>query len=269
MLEFNDEHKSIKGSLKKNDNKIKVKNAIICGLTILSLCLFSGCAKNVDCSIEDLHAHVYTNEASFSRHVISEREHIGEFFRTDDYVIIDKQMSDLIEFENDEGLFKIEENLDTIQGIVSVKEDYTEYRYSYITLVSVPHVVSTGKGTTVTYTHVPVTKYSWTSDANHPRLTGEQRTVHHMYKGCMVTKNKKGEFEIIESNLVENILDLPGEYEYVTEDFCIKVDQNGKAIDYEDGKEEDQEVQLSEEEQIQYESQLQESNIDNTPSLDR
>ena len=258
MLEFNEEHKELKGSLKKSDAKIKVKNAIICGFTILSLFLFSGCAKNVDCNIADLHAHVYTNEAAFTRHVVSEREHIGDFFRTDDYIVIDQNMKDLIEFENDEGLYKIEENIETIQGIASVKEDYTEYRYSYITMVSVPHVVKSGTSTIVTYTHVPVKKYSWTTDANHNRLTGEERTVHHMYKGCMVIKNAKGDYEIVESEIVDNITDLPKEYEYVTEDFCVKVDEKGNFIDYEDGKEEEQEVQLSEQEQMQYEAQLQE-----------
>ena len=264
MLEFNDEHKGFKESLKNNDGKIKVRNAVICGLTILSMFLFSGCAKNVDCDIEDLHAHIYTNEDALVREVMSEREHIGDFFRTDQYVIVDKEASKLIEFENDEGLFKIEDNISTIEGIASVKEDYTEYRYSYITMVSVPHVVKSGTSTIVTYTHVPVKKHSWTTDSNHRNLTGEERVVHHMYKGYKIVTNANGDYEVVESELVDDINDLPSEYKYVKEDFCVKVNLDDKTVEisYEDGKEEEQEIQLTEQEQMQYELEMQNSQED-------
>ena len=267
MLEFNDEHVGFKGSLKKSDAKIKVRNAIICGFTILSMFLFSGCAKNVDCNVEDMHAHIYANESGIVREVMSEREHIGDFFRTDEYVVVDKEMSDLIEFENDEGLYKIADNIDVIEGITSVKEDYTEYRYSYITMLSIPHVVRAGNSTIVTYTHVPVKKYSWTTDANHSRLTGEERIVHHMYKGYKIVTDGLGNYEIVESELVDDLKDLPSDFNYVKEDFCVNVDLKDKTheIDYEDGKEVEQEIQLSEQEQMQYESQLnQEVEFDNS-----
>ena len=39
-----------------------------------------------------------------------------------------------------------------------------------------------------------VTNYSWTTDANHPNLTGEQREVHHMYQGYKIEVNEKGEY---------------------------------------------------------------------------
>jgi hypothetical protein len=82
-----------------------------------------------------------------------------------------------------------------------------------------------------------------------------------MYRGYKIVINDNGDYEVVESELVDDIKDLPSDYKYVKEDFCVKVNLDDKTVEisYEDGKEEDQEVQLTEQEQMQYELEMQNS----------
>jgi len=190
------------------------------------------------------------SEKYLDKYLVSEKEHVGSWLRTDDCVLINKEQENLLDFINDEDLYIIKDNKEEIENIVSSKEDYVEYRYSYTYLMPIPHHRKIGKIYTISYTYIPQTKYSWTSNPNHPRLTGEQRTVHHMYQGYKVIVNKKHKFEIVASEFVENLEDLPSEYKYVNSDFCKKVYLNNKnlEVDYEDGPEEENE-QVKENEQ--------------------
>lgn len=232
MLEFNQNHKSINGSLKNNKTKLKVKNIVLAGLTITSLCLFSGCAKPIECDIQENHAHSYVSSDSFDRYVVSEKEYIGVFdkwFRTDDYVIVDKETESLLEFINKEGLFQISDNQQKIDNITSLQNDYTEYRYNYTETTYI--IIGDRRQPVITE------KHSWTPNPSRTGLTGEERLVHHMYYGYKIITNEKGNFEIIKSDLVDNLHDLPEEYNYIKKDFFVKVDAYNKGIifNYEDG----------------------------------
>ena len=261
MLKFNQNHKSIKGSLKKNQAKFNTNQIItIAGLTIVSLFLFSGCAKNVECNIEEPHAHNYVSDTSFDRYVVSEREYIGEWFRTDDFVVIDEEAEKLIDFENKRDLFKIEENQQTIDNIISMQEDYMEYRYSYVYLVRYPITTKVGNVRITTYHYARHTGYHWTSDPNHENLTGETRMVHHVYYGYKIEKNERGKYILVKSEPVDNLNDLPEGYDYIKEDFVVKVDANNREIvlDYENGAPETH--RLPDEQIAEYEEQLAEEN---------
>ncbi|HHW69510.1 MAG TPA: hypothetical protein GX747_04155, partial [Tenericutes bacterium] len=131
MLEFNNEHKSINGSLKNQKNKVKIRNFILGGVVVASIFLFSGCVKNVECNIIGPHAHKYVSELSYDKYMISEKEHEGKWVRTDDYISISKNMEELIEFENKNGLYRISLNEDNIAETVSSHIDTVEYRYQY------------------------------------------------------------------------------------------------------------------------------------------
>jgi len=240
MLNFNSEHKSINGSLKKTKEKLKIRNIVLGSLIVSSIFLFSGCAKNVECDIETPHAHRYVSEKYLDKYVISEKEHIGSWGRLDDYIIVSKEQAELIDFLNNEDLYEIEGNREEINNIVSTQEDYIEYRYAYTYNMPIPHYRKVGKVTNIYHTYVPITRYSWTADPNHSRLTGEQRVVHHVYQGYKIIINEKGQYEAIESNYVENLEDLPSEYKYISSEFYKKVyaDDKEREIDYEDGQEE-------------------------------
>lgn len=258
MLEFNSEHKRINGSLNKKE-KIGIRNIIIGGLLVSSIFLFSGCAKTVDCDIADNHAHKYVSSEQFDKYVVSEKEHIGlgKWLRTDEFIIIDKEQEKLIDFENKHDLLKISDNQDKINEIVSSHEDYVEYRYKYTYMMQIPHTRKIGNTTSIYYTTIPTIGHSWTTNPNHSRLTGEERTIHHMYYGCKVIKNEEGKYEIVNSELVDNLNDLPEDYIYIKSDFVKKVnfDDRKIEIDYEDGPEEEKELVN---EQIDYENQVEE-----------
>ena len=100
---------------------------------------------------------------------------------------------------------------------------------------------------------MPMTGHSWTTDKHHSRLTGEKRTVHHVYYGYKVKTNEKGKLEIVKSKPVDSLNDLPKAYKYIEKDFYEKIDikKPKKKLDYEDGPEE--EKKLDEKQQKNYE----------------
>lgn len=243
MLKFNSEHKSINENLNESKNKIKVRNVVLGTLVVSCIFLFSGCAKEVECNIDGIHAHKYVSEKYFDKYIVSEKEYVGSWDRLDDYILIDKEQEELLKFINKKDLYVIEDNIEEIKGIESSKNDYIEYRYRYTYMQPIPHVRRIGKTTTVSYTYVPRTRHSWTDNPNHSRLTGQQRIVHHMYQGYKIVLNEKGKYKVVKSEFVESVEDLPSEYKYVKSDFCKKVylDNKDLEVDYEDGPEEETE----------------------------
>lgn len=255
MLNFDSTHKSISGSLEKKDKR-KIVNMVVSGLLVSSIILFSGCAKTVDCSIEGLHAHNFVNENSFNHYIVSEKEYKGNYHRIDDYIMVTEEEKAIIDFENKKGLFRIDQNKDKLNEIISTQNDYIEYRYKYTYMQPVPHIRRIGKVTSVWYSYIPRTGHSWTTDATHSRLTGEQRVVHYVYYGYKIIEDEKGKLKIEKSERVDSLEELPSEYCYIKKDFYKKVHLDNKdlEVDYEDGPEEDK--KLSEEQQQEYEEQL-------------
>lgn len=210
---------------------------VLAGTIALGL---SGCGRKADCDIRDDHAHLYTDEDGFTRYLEKEYLEYEGFTRSDDYILIDKADKDLYKFEDKKDLFKIDENIDSINSLQDKNQDYIEYRYSYTYLMPIPHYIRTGKTTTMYYTYIPTTHYSWTTDKEHGRLTGEERRCHHVYQACNVVLDEKGKYVIVPSEYVDDINELNGEYKYIKKDFCKVIDaEYGYDLDYEDGLEDD------------------------------
>lgn len=240
MLKFDSTHKSVDGNINKIDGKKILKRAIAIGLIIANLTTFCACAKTVPCDIQEDHAHFYVSqEQDIGRYIMSEKEEIKGLERTENYVEVNEEDAELLQFMNKHDLFKIEDNREAIENIEKNDTDYTEYRYKYIYLQPIPIVHNTGKSTFVTYYYMPVPQYSWTTDTTRD-LTGETRTCHYMYYGYKVYQDAHGNYQMEKSELVDDLMELPSEYEYVSKDFSRVVNlDNKQELDYEDGKEND------------------------------
>ena len=239
MLNFDSTHKSVDGNVNKIDGKKLFKRIVAIGLIIANLTTFCACAKTVPCDIEEDHAHFYVTQEDVGRYIMSEKEYVKGLERPDNYIEVNEEDIDLLEYMNKHDLFKIEDNRDTIEDIEKQDEDYTEYRYKYIYMQPIPVVHSTGKSSFVTYYYVPMPRYSWTTDTSR-NLTGETRTCHHMYYGYKVTQDANGKYHMEKSELVDDLMELPSEYEYVGKNFTTIINlENKEALDYEDGKEDD------------------------------
>lgn len=252
MLKFSEEHQSFEDSIRKQKGR-RLKSLIASGILLTSVSLFSGCAKKVDCDISGLHAHNYVSEDSFSKFVVSEKEYIGDYYRCEEYISVSDDVAELMKFENKKDLLRISNNKEAIQNVVDAHSEYLEYRYSYTYLWPMTTVMSDGKGGTRTHTnYIPMTGHSWTTDKNHSRLTGETRVLYYMYCGYKIEINEKGKYELIKSDYVSSLDELPNDYIYVKEKFYKTfIKGTNKEADYEDGPEEGR-GDIFEDDQVEY-----------------
>ena len=248
MLIFDTNHQYVEGNINEKNGKKKIKNIVIAGLIIANLFTFSGCAKNVPCDISGNHAHYYVNDEYFGRYIVSEKSSVSGLNRSDNYIPVSKEDAELLEFINKKGLFRIDENQQAISNTTDSHQDFIEYRYRYLYLMPIPIVHHTGKTTYTTFNYIPRTGYSWTTDTSR-NLTGEERVCHYVYYGYKVIRNEKGTYELVKSDSVDDLSELPDGYDYIKEKFYDVVNLHDKndILDYEDGPEEDKKI-ISEEE---------------------
>lgn len=228
--------------------------------TTLSIGL-AGCGEKAECDVPESHAHLYVSEEGFSRYLEKEYLEYEGYTRCDDYISINKNDAEFLKFLDKKDLLKIDDNIETIQNIESENQDYIEYRYAYTYLMPIPHYHSNGKTSYVTYSYIPTTHYSWTSNPNHSRLTGEQRRCHHVYQACNIVKDEKGKYVVVPSEYVDSISDLNGEYSYISKKFCKVIDaEHGYDLDYEDGATDDPDnVQEDDNQDVQTQDSIQEN----------
>ena len=157
----------------------------------------------------------------------------------DNIEYVDYQEQQLREFEKKKGLIRIEDNIEYLTELQKSEQDFLEYRYAYTYLQPVPIVHTTGKTTYTTFMYIPVTHYSWTTDENHSRLTGETRVCHHVYQAYKVVE-ENGKLKVVDSPQLEDILETKGEYPYFKEKVSYIVNKkDNQEVDYEDGPEEE------------------------------
>lgn len=246
-------------NLKLNLEKmLKVRGlSLVLAATMMTTGL-TGCGKKAECDVSGSHAHLYTNEDNFVRYSDKEYLYDGGFERQDEYITLTKEEEKLRSFEDKKDLLRIDENIEAIENYEAQNHDYIEYRYAYTYLMPIPHYVSTGKSTSVYFTYIPTTHYSWTSDANHSRLTGEERRCHHVYQAYNVVVDEYGKYVLVPSEYVDSISDLNGEYKYIKKKFCKVIDaEYGYDLDYEDGIEDDPD--LIQEEEVTDENEVTQS----------
>lgn len=168
----------------------------------------SACAKKVDCNIDETHSHTYVNEEGYVWEVKSEREFIGNFYRTDDYKNVTKEDDDRLRMIYFYDLIRIDDNLDKLLELELSLYDYKQYEYSY-TERQLFMVGKTAASRLVTY-------YDYTNDKDAENLTGNERTVTHKFIGYKLVSDEKGRLDMVKSEPMDTIEALLEEgYEYV------------------------------------------------------
>lgn len=243
MLNFDETHTQVEENINEITGKKVFKKILLSGLIIANLFTFSGCSKNIQCDVNNEHAHYYINNNYLGRYIASEKSSISGLDRLDNYILIEKEDEELLNFANKKGLFRIDENKSAIENITKNHQDFVEYRYKYRYMHPMPKTRKIGKITTTTIDFIPRTGYSWTTNTE-KNLTGETRICHYVYYGYKIEKNEKGKYEIIKSEPVDNLNDLPLEYQYIKENFydIVNLYNKDEIFDYEDGPEEDKEI---------------------------
>lgn len=224
--------------IKINYDKLKTLKGVALALVLVSPLALTGCGKKAECDVEERHAHMYRSNLGYVRYVEDEHLKHEDYDRYDQYINIEGQ-EELYKFLDKKDLMRIDDNLELIKGVQDNNVDYTEYRYKYTFMQPIPHTMRVGKVTTTYFTYIPHTRYSWTSNPNHSRLTGETRTCHYVYYAYKVEKNEKGKYEIIPSPYTDDLTTIMDEYPYIGKNYYTIVTSDGKAADYEDGKQED------------------------------
>ena len=219
--------------------KLNLKKFLsLSGAVLVLMTSMTACGKKADCNVSGSHAHLYKNEKEYVRYIDKEYLTYEGYSRNEEYIDIEGQ-EDLYKFLDKKDLMRIDDNLDLLLAVQGTNKDYTEYRYRYTYMQPIPHTMRVGKTTTTYFTYIPHTRYSWTSDPNHSRLTGETRLCHHQYVAYKIEKNEKGKYVLIPSPQVDDITTVMDEYPYINKKYCVIVTMDGKEADYEDGKQED------------------------------
>lgn len=245
-------------NLKINLQKFFSVRGIALILALSSTLSLAGCGKKAECDITGDHAHKYTNEDGYTRYVAEEYISYEGYDRSDEYITIEGE-KDLYEFMDKKNLLRIDDNLDLILQTQESNVDYMEYRYKYIFMQPIPHIMRSGKTTFTYFTYIPQPRYSWTVDPNRSNLTGEERLCHYVYTAYKIEKDDKGKYVLIPSPDVDDITTVMDEYPYITKKFYKTVNVIGEELDYEDGREED----LTEEEKQRIEEYEQEQSNTN------
>ena len=218
MLNFDDTHKSIVGCLSDNKNKFRIRNFIINGLLITSIFLFSGCTKNKE--EKTFYAYRVINNDSFIELVISDNFKEMYTDSTINYIKIQEEDKNLIEYERQEGLIRIDSNRNKIKEIISNQNEHIEYEYEFIWKQKVEHFVD---GKKIATSYVPKTEYRWTTNSNEDNLTGNKRNVSYCYYGYKVVLDENNNYVTVRSDLFSNFKDLPKEFTYIKSIFYEKI----------------------------------------------
>lgn len=189
---------------RENSSMRKLKiNKTMLGIFTASIILSSTACNNnkkENCDIEFKHAHKYESVQGFTTYKISEKEEIDGLFRKKESKKVTKEIEKISKF----GLLKISDNLDKIYESLKKDNPYVEYQYKYEIEVIVGVIP------------IPVKefRYKYTTNQNHSNLTGVVRDVSYQYKAYKLSKNKNGKDILIESGLVNNLLEIKDEYPY-------------------------------------------------------
>lgn len=219
MLKFDSNHEKINKKIQKQTGK-KFKNMLILGVIISSITILSAC--NCEMGIEGDHVHRYISNTGFTLNVpacysseqivfenYSENESDWVYFKkTQDYECVTEDEYDLYELLYDNNLISIEENQEALeQYLLSANiAPFLQYEYSYNKIL--PGI---NGGSFVT------TRTDWTSDSNHPNLTGNQRICYPVYYGYNISKDEDGEYVLDKSKPYNSYEELKKDgYQYIS-----------------------------------------------------
>lgn len=230
MLNFDSNHDTIVRN--KQQDKVSHRKVAIAGLLASISLWMTGCAETIDCNIAELHVHKFESSSSFDTYSSSEKEYLftlgGDFFyRTDEYVLIDEEEKELLEFEKKYGLFRISDNKDVIDELISYQDDFILYEYEY----TQKRQVRVGK--VVSFRNE--IKTDLTNDSNRDSLTGNTKIGHYVYWGYKIVRNEKGKLKVVASECVNSLEELSPEYIYIGKEFYKVVDlESFEELNYQD-----------------------------------
>ncbi len=228
MLNFDSNHSYIEGNIKEKKGTNNVKKMIATGLIIANLVGFSGCARTVSCDIPGDHAHYYVSqEDSLGRYIKSEKEKVSGLERTDDYVVVSEEEKELLQYLNKKDLYRIEDNKEVIENIIANHEDYVEQEVMYYYLEPYYESYYDGENVVQNVYYTPKIEYAWERVTN-GKATGRTRDCHYMYQAYKVEKDENNNYHMIESELVDELSQLPEGYDYVKEKFYTIVNAYDK-----------------------------------------
>ena len=216
--------------------KVKINWKKVLGVIGLSATLMtlSSCGKKAECNVSSYHLHRYENPKGYVRYIDQEWMDYEGYERQEEYIEVDENQKALQRYLDDRNLLKIEDNINTIQEQQKNNKDFIEYRYSYTYLMPIPHITRVGKVTTTYFTYMPTRHYSWTTDPNHSRLTGEQRLCHYVYTSYKIEKDEYGKYVLIPAPEGSDIIESRNEYPYIKENYYTIVNSDGNELNYED-----------------------------------
>jgi hypothetical protein len=200
--------------------KFKLYATAIIG-TVLVTSGLMGCVKSNDCDIDYDHAHLYSNNSGINRYIKSEKETIGDMSWSNQEKALDSDDEKLLRFLKNNGLYTFGDNKEYLDKIMIETKPHIEYEYEYSVSV-IKNYVKVGK------IYVPIygteVRKDFTTDANHPNLTGNVSDVYFQYTAYNVVLDYKGKYSINKSPLMDDIRDLEYTYNYFKEDdLFIKV----------------------------------------------
>ena len=219
--------------------KYNIKNILgVIGTSIILLTT-TGCSKKAECDINGYHAHKYVNNNNMTRYIAQEYVDYEGYTREEEYITLLEKERKLYDYLDNRNLLRIDDNEEVIREKMKENKDFYEYRYAYTYLMPLPHYSRVGKVTHVRFTYVPRTHYSWTTDANHSRLTGEKRLCTYEYTSYKIEIDEYGKYVLIPNPNKKDILSNKDEYPYIKEDYYKVITSDGKDLDYEDMKTDD------------------------------
>ena len=209
------------------NKKYKLVGSLIAGVALATM--ITGCAKDVECNIEEDHVHLYKDpDLDLSKYVESEKDHIGRFLRTDEYLDMTEELS----LVSKKGLYLISDNKEYFYKAIDDRKENTREAYVYDYIYgsyygySYGYNSSSGKYEYFYGRHTGYHYgYEWQEISKDIYTSDEVRDITYTIK---VYKIENG---LLMSNEFNNVKDIPSEYKYFGNDIIVKHTSEGYYLD--------------------------------------
>ena len=177
-----------------------IKNKLVAyGLTLASVISLNGCARKINCNIEENHVHLYKSDNGIVKYDSSELDVLpSNYYRTDITLNVTPYERSYFNYLSDNGFIHIETNYDLLKKYFPKLPDYTEYEYSYEELTNSKEIRDEN-GDIVEVINKYGIKYDWIKIPKDENLTGKERTITYAYRGYKIyfdERQKKFYYEL-------------------------------------------------------------------------
>ena len=163
---------------------LKLYNKRLLALSLVLTTTLSGCVKS-NCSIKETHVHKYMNDYGFTTYFNEEEAFHDSFFKTNEYITVNKEELELIEWLDKKDLISVSDgnNKDLLKEILEKINqcDYIEYQYTKRRINNFYYAGG----------FIPGTKKvkRWSKDQNIENKTGKTREVKYALSLHTLIKN--------------------------------------------------------------------------------